>query len=116
MTNANALNESTFTELCDTMGADFIVELVASYLIDVPAQMDLLSSAMQSGEADTFRRAAHSIKSTSLSFGAEQLAAQARILEEKGKSGQIEGCADEINDLRKSFDLVQAQLKELGYE
>ena len=116
MTTANALNEDIFTELRETMGADFIVELVGSYLLDVPEQMDALNNALKSGEPDTFRRAAHSIKSTSLYFGAEQFATQARLLEEKGKSGQIDGSEDEIAALRESFGLVQAHLKELGYE
>lgn len=115
MTTTNALNENTFTELRDTMGAEFTSELVASFLLDVPFQLDELGKALESAEPDVFRRAAHSIKSTSLYFGAEQLASQARLLEEKGKSGQMDGCADEVAALRGSFEAVQAQLKELGY-
>jgi HPt (histidine-containing phosphotransfer) domain-containing protein len=116
MTAETVINKITISELCETMGSEFFEELAASYLLDVHAQIDSLKKAHADGDADAFRRAAHSIKSTSLYFGADQLAAQARALEERGKSAEIADSDAEIAALTDSFDEVRKALKELGYE
>jgi HPt (histidine-containing phosphotransfer) domain-containing protein len=45
-----------------------------------------LRKAREAGQADAYRRAAHSLKSNSLTFGATALAAQARAIELGGMS------------------------------
>ncbi len=110
------INKTTITELSAAMGSDFMIELVASYLLDAPAQIELLAKALAEGDADAFRRAAHSIKSTSLYFGAEKLAAQARALEERGREDHLDGSSTEVRKLSDLFAEVCKELKDLGYE
>jgi HPt (histidine-containing phosphotransfer) domain-containing protein len=97
------------------MGEDFIQELVAAYLEDTPVQLDRLRQALQDGDAEVFRRSAHTIKSTSLNFGAQVLADRARALEETGRSGNLEGSLDRIEELGATFEEVRLKLKEMGY-
>ena len=75
------IDAATFAELQESAGADFVKELVQTFLEEAPAMLAELRQALAAGQADAFRRAAHSLKSNSLTFGALALAALARELE-----------------------------------
>ena len=76
-----AIDLPTFTELQETAGADFVAELVGTFLEEAPPMLAELRSALAARSADAFRRAAHSIKSNGNTFGASRLAEMARELE-----------------------------------
>jgi histidine phosphotransfer protein HptB len=80
------IDRATFAELQESAGADFVVELVDTFLEDAPALITELSSARADADADRFRRAAHSLKSNCNTFGALALAGMARELETRGMS------------------------------
>jgi len=75
---------AVYAELKATMGPEFVVELVDTFLEEAPAMLAELRAARVEGDADRFRRAAHSLKSNSQTFGAMALGALARELELKG--------------------------------
>jgi HPt (histidine-containing phosphotransfer) domain-containing protein len=75
------IDAATFAELQESAGADFVKELVQTFLEEAPAMLSELRESLAAGQADAFRRAAHSLKSNSLTFGALALAALARELE-----------------------------------
>ena len=81
------LDPATFAELEAAAGADFARALIATFLEEAPLMLAELRSTLAAGNADAFRRAAHSLKSNSLTFGALALGAMARELETKGMSG-----------------------------
>ena len=81
------IDAATFAELEAAAGADFARELIATFLEEAPLMLAELRSTLAAGNADAFRRAAHSLKSNSLTFGALALGAMARELETKGMSG-----------------------------
>ena len=83
MTQAT-IDQATFDELKATAGAAFVSELVDTFLAEAPAMLADLRHSLASGNADVFRRAAHSLKSNSQTFGAMALGALARELELKG--------------------------------
>ena len=74
----------TFTELQNNTGADFVIELVATFLAEAPGMQAELRAAWAAGAADRFRRAAHSLKTNAQTFGALRLAEAARGLELRG--------------------------------
>lgn len=76
-----AIDGSTFTELQETAGADFVAELIATFLEEAPRMLAELRRAQGAEAADAFRRTAHSLKSNSHTFGAGRLAEMARELE-----------------------------------
>ncbi len=76
-----AIDTSTFTELQETAGADFVAELVSTFLDEAPRMLAELRRALAAQSADAFRRAAHSLKSNSNTFGASRLGEMARELE-----------------------------------
>ena len=78
------IDKAVYAELEDTAGAEFVVELVNTFLEEAPGMLAELRSARAENHADRFRRAAHSLKSNGNTFGAVRLAALARELELKG--------------------------------
>ena len=75
------IDMAVFTELQEAAGADFVGELLDTFFEEAPAMLAELRTALAAQDADTFRRAAHSLKSNSNTFGATGLAEMARDLE-----------------------------------
>ena len=75
------IDMTVFAELQEAVGAEFVTELVGTFLEEAPAMLAVLHSSHAAGAADPFRRAAHSLKSNSQTFGAMKLAEAARALE-----------------------------------
>lgn len=75
------IDTQTFGELQANAGEGFVAELVGTFAEEAPQILADLRAALQAGEADRFRRAAHSLKSNSNTFGATRLAELARTLE-----------------------------------
>ena len=99
------IDKAVFDELRDTAGADFVAELVGTFEEEAPQMLADLRTARAAGDAETFRRAAHSLKSNSTTFGAVQLAALARALELGGLA------PDAAQDLA-AIDAAQAALRQ----
>jgi HPt (histidine-containing phosphotransfer) domain-containing protein len=77
----DTIDAATFAELQDTAGAEFVAELVDTFLEEAPQMLAELRAAQAEGAADRFRRAAHSLKSNGNTFGAMRLGELARALE-----------------------------------
>jgi HPt (histidine-containing phosphotransfer) domain-containing protein len=75
------IDTAAYAQLQDTMGADFAAELLETFLAEAPAMLADLRQAAAAGDANGFRRAAHSIKSNAGLFGATALAELARGME-----------------------------------
>jgi histidine phosphotransfer protein HptB len=81
---ASVIDAATFAELQESAGADFVAELLDTFLEETPVLLAELRSARHAADAERFRRAAHSIKSNSQTFGALGLGAVARDIELQG--------------------------------
>ena len=88
---ASTIDPHTFDELQANAGADFVAELVDTFGEEAPPLVAEMRSALGAGAADRFRRAAHSIKSNSSTFGAVRLTALARDLELGGLPADASG-------------------------
>jgi histidine phosphotransfer protein HptB len=102
-----------YNDLKLNLGDDFIDELVETYCVETPQLINQLQQALGSNDADTFRRAAHSIKSSSASIGAMQFSAQAKELEAIGKSGDLSGASALVASLVEAYGRVDQALQDL---
>lgn len=102
------LDHAVFDELSDAMGTDFVAELVTTFLEDAPNMLNDMKKATAVGDADAYRRAAHSIKSNAEVFGACALAQQARELE---LAGAID--AARLSGLELTYDATASELRKL---
>lgn len=107
---SDTIDRSVFAELQDTAGADFVVELVHTFLEEAPQMIAEMRAAQASGAADRFRRAAHSLKTNANTFGATALGAHARELELGGLPADAAG----VDTLQKTYDEAAAALEELA--
>jgi HPt (histidine-containing phosphotransfer) domain-containing protein len=105
---------AAFRDLQETAGADFVKELVATFLEEAPGMLADLRSALAEGDADKFRRAAHSLKSNSLSFGATPLGTMARGMELAGVDRVAQLGAQPLEALVAEYARVGAALTELS--
>jgi len=108
------IDAATFADLQATAGEDFVRELVDTFLEEAPLMLDALRSALAAGNADAFRRAAHSLKSNSDTFGAFALGALARELELKGldHAQQTQRSTPPLQPLEHEYARVAAALRE----
>jgi len=109
------IDPATYDALKETAGADFVVELVDTFLAEAPAMLTELRTSFASGNVDTFRRAAHSLKSNANTFGALSLGRLARELEQGGlERARAAGSADAaLGALEQEYARVAAALAEL---
>jgi HPt (histidine-containing phosphotransfer) domain-containing protein len=104
------IDAATFAELQDTAGAEFVGELVGTFLEEAPLMLAELRTAVAEASTDRFRRAAHSLKSNSNTFGALRLGEMARDLE----LGGLVTDAARIDALQAEYARVAAALQELS--
>jgi len=104
---------TTFEDLRQMSGADFIDELVDTFLEDAPRLIADLKSARLAVDADTFRRAAHSLKSNGATFGARRLSELAKELEMLGKENKLGDTGDRLEALERAYQAAAAELKGL---
>jgi len=108
-----AIDKTTFEELKQMSGEEFINELIDTFLDDSPKLIDQIKSAHAVKDADTFRRAAHSMKSNAATFGAGQLFALAKELEILGKEDKLHETGDRLQALEEAYESVRRELEEL---
>jgi HPt (histidine-containing phosphotransfer) domain-containing protein len=106
----------TFERLKNDAGADFVGELVETYGSETPQLIARLRYALDVNNADAFRQAAHSIKSTSNTFGALSLGEMARELENLGRAGDLAGAPAKVDRLAAEYDRVQQALEDLSHD
>ena len=104
------IDAQVFAELQASAGEEFVAELIDTFADEVPGMLAALRSAFAAGDADAFRRAAHSLKSNSNTFGASGLAERARELERGG----LPASAAPIDALAREMDHGLAALKALA--
>ena len=114
---AETIDPTTFAELQASAGEDFTKELIDTFLEEAPVMLGELRAALAAGDADGFRRAAHSLKSNSQTFGATQLGALARELEltglaALGGAGSATASAA-LDQLSAAYDQAAVALKAL---
>ncbi|PKN94704.1 MAG: histidine kinase [Chloroflexi bacterium HGW-Chloroflexi-6] len=103
---------NTFHSLKESTGGDFIGELIDAFLDDGPTLMNEMRTGLVSGNADSFRRAAHSMKSNAATFGAMELSALAKELETLGRENNL-SIGDRLERLEAEFRLVAKELNTL---
>ena len=109
MNDSSPIDAAAFAELEASAGADFARELIATFLEEAPTMLAELRGAFAAGNAESFRRSAHSLKSNANTFGALALGALARALELAGMPPD----ARPLDALQAEYARAAAALTEL---
>ncbi len=91
---------------------DLLGELIELFFEDAPARLKCLRGALAQGDANGFMRAAHSLKGSSGNLGARGMAALCADLEQRARSGTLDGVEAIVATLEKEFELVRRALEQ----
>jgi len=106
------IDQSTFEELRQMSGEDFINELIDAFLEEGPNMLNNMKTALETKDVESFRRNAHSLKSNANTFGATQLGVQAKELEYMARENNLD-VGDRLEKLNQAFSVAAAELKEM---
>lgn len=106
----STIDQTTFNELKQMSGEDFINELIDAFLDDAPNMIQNMQTALTNKDVDSFRRNAHSLKSNANTFGATELAILAKELEFMAKENNLE-VGNKLEVLKETFGQVAEELK-----
>jgi HPt (histidine-containing phosphotransfer) domain-containing protein len=115
MMTAPTIDRATYDALREAAGAGFVVELVDTFAEEAPGMLAELRRAQATNDAETFRRAAHSLKSNGSTFGATAFAAMARELELGGLASVASRGDEPLVALEGEYARVVAALKALRH-
>jgi len=106
------IDRSVLDGLSETVGEDFMGELIDTFLEEAPEIIDEMEKALSADDADRFRRAAHSLKSNANTFGAMELAEKARELEYMAREKNLD-IGDRLQDLKVIYEDAAEELETL---
>ena len=106
------LDQASLDSLLKMVGgdADFVDELVDTFLADVPQQLAELRAAVASGTAADAVRPAHTLKGTAASIGAQAVEVVSRSIEEGARAGGLEGLGAQVGELERALADLEAAL------
>jgi HPt (histidine-containing phosphotransfer) domain-containing protein len=113
MAESDTIDRAVLDDQLESVGGDreFLGELLQAYFDDAPRQFGIMRDALAAGKPDEFRRAAHSLKSNSASFGAMGLSRMCKELEDMGKAGTLDGAGVRIARAEDEYARVRAALE-----
>jgi CheY-like chemotaxis protein len=113
------LDPAALQKLRGTLGkqADAMLPgLIENFYKDAPKLIADAHRTLEQKQTVELRRAAHTLKSTSATFGAMALAALARELEFKARDGALEGAGELLTRIQAEYARAKAALQALGKE
>jgi signal transduction histidine kinase/CheY-like chemotaxis protein len=94
-------------------GEQLLERVINAFVGDTPAQLRQLRAAVQAGDTQAMRQAAHSLKSSSANVGADGLAQLCKQMEHLGRSEMTDGAATILIDMEQEFEAVRHSLTEI---
>jgi HPt (histidine-containing phosphotransfer) domain-containing protein len=101
---------TTFNELKQISGEEFINEQIDAFLDDAPDMLKNMKTALEAKDVESFRRNAHSLKSNANTFGAAELGALAKELEVMAKGNNLD-VGNRLMVLNESYAKAAEELK-----
>lgn len=98
------LSHEVVSQIRQLGGEKLLNELAQLYLEHTPKRLESLSEGLRSGDLGQVAKAAHSIRSSSVSLGAEQVAENAAVIERLAQAGS----ADELGQLAARLEEATA--------
>jgi two-component system sensor histidine kinase/response regulator len=96
-------------ELDDDVGG--MAELAELFITDARKNIETLRRAAASGDAETARGAAHSLKGSAGNFGAHELSQMCGIVEQGAAKGELSAVSGQLEGIQAEFDRVTEALR-----
>src|SRR5262245_43715483 len=109
------IDRRAFAELREAVGdARFLGELIDDYVRDAARLVVAMRQAIAARRADDLERAAHTLRGTSASLGADLLPAFCQDLEALARTGGLEGADERLAAVEAEVARVQEALQTLA--
>ena len=107
------LDRRVLDDLRESVGGDqaFVAELIDELLADAPIQLASLREATATGDAETARRAAHTLKGNGRTFGAAEFSSLCQEAEAAAAAGDLDAVAQRLDAIDASWEQVRAALE-----
>jgi signal transduction histidine kinase/CheY-like chemotaxis protein/HPt (histidine-containing phosphotransfer) domain-containing protein len=91
---------------------DLLNKIITIFLSDSPERLAELRKAVNSGDAPSINRIAHTLKSSCANLGALNLSSQFKEMEAMGRTNSIEHTPELLSQIEAEFKTVEAALRE----
>ena len=91
--------------------SDVLAHIINTYLDESPALIQRINVALAANDSATFMREAHSLKASSMSLGATDVANIASDLEMASKNNAIAGCHAQVAALAAAYAATEPMLR-----
>jgi HPt (histidine-containing phosphotransfer) domain-containing protein len=107
------IDDAALGQTLEMVGGDlgFLGQLVDEYRTDGASRVADMRTALAAGTSEDLRRAAHTLKGSSASLGASDLADACREVETAARDGRLDGLAPRVDAIAAAFDAVVAALE-----
>jgi CheY-like chemotaxis protein len=95
---------------CDDDGGGFVDQVIGIFLSGAPQRIAEMREALASGDLDTLRHAAHSLKGGSGTLGARRMASKCQAVEYMARERRLEGAEAAVADIERELELVTRAL------
>ncbi len=92
---------------------DLLIELAGMFMEDCPNIVSQIEGAVESGDADTLYRSAHTLKGAVGNFSAQATFDAAYELEMKGRNNELDGSKKALDSLKQQLSLLEPELSSL---
>jgi len=89
---------------------DVVAQFITLFVDEAPPLIAAIRAGMMAGDTAAVRRAAHSLKSGSADMGAQHMAVLCAELEQRGRSGSLDGAETLVAQLEDEWERVAAAL------
>jgi CheY-like chemotaxis protein len=113
------LDPTSVARLIETLGSKgpaLVTQLLAIFFEETPTLLASLRRALDAGEADEARRAAHSLKSNAAALGALRLSSACREVESRTAAGDLTAAVALLPDVEREHGPATEALRILGRE
>jgi HPt (histidine-containing phosphotransfer) domain-containing protein len=116
--DVRALDPDAVRALSELLGGDreALAEIVDAFVDEAPKRLAELRRGAEQGDVALAGRAAHTLKSNGLTFGAVELASLCRRLEAAARDDELDGSHDLIDRAEVQWALVRSELTALRDE
>lgn len=105
----DVLNQTVFSEvwdMCEQAPAGFFQRLLTTYKTDSASDLKLLKEAIDNDDAETVGSRAHRLKSSTASWGAQNLTELLKSLEKSGKSNELKNAPLQLRQIEKEHAIL----------
>jgi CheY-like chemotaxis protein/HPt (histidine-containing phosphotransfer) domain-containing protein len=107
------LDDDALKNLRELGGDDFLAEVIDAFLADAPGLLATLRQSLDDVSSEELRRAAHTLKSNGATLGAHGFADLCRTLEQRAKTGELEGAEKLVEEIEAEYRPLEAALAAL---